>query len=200
MILNREEDQVLAMGRVEPILTHLYGILDHAVSFYFGDRYTDAARAEHSNTTAANCIYSHAETEMIRVADRVDGLSRIRVRQLHILNFRDLIVARFKKVKANGRHSNYLTLQQLDYDDQKTIPRIPDPAIRLTVGYQLDPTGTALERIMIARPIGRQIFWTSQVIVVDEVASWTDITPRRFVGMDVVDFDIERVRRGRGGR
>lgn len=83
----------------------------------------------------------------------------------------DVALARFKKVKANGKHSNYQTKQQQEYDDQLSFPEFPDPAYRLTASYQLDASGTAVERIMIARPIGRSIFWTSQVTVLDGAAT-----------------------------
>jgi len=67
------------------------------------------------------------------------------------------ITIRFKNVRPDGRSRNVQTQQQIDYDDQKPLPGLPDPARRLTVGYQLDPTGTALERIMVARSIGRTV-------------------------------------------
>ena len=193
-MLEREEDQQQAMESIADILPVLHGILDEAVTFYFSEEYSDAARAEHSTTTAANCIYSHAENRMISAADATPGLNTLKRRGLHVLNYKNRALARFKKVKPNGKHSNFQTKQQQDYDDQKTCPGFPAPAYRLTAGYHLDASGTYLERIMIARPLGRNIFWTAQVSMVDGLAQWEDITPKRFAGTDGADFDAKRAR------
>lgn len=198
-MLDRETDQNEAMEAAAPVLPLVYRILDKSVSFYFSDAYSNEARAEHDNRAMANCIYSHAEKRMIGASDEMAGLHSIKVKGLHVLNYMDCILTRFKKVGANGRHSNYPTRQQQDYDDQRTLPGIPEPAYRLTAGYQMDASGSALERIMIARPMGRSILWTAQVTMIEGVARWDDITPRRFGGMEGVDFDAERARERRGG-
>lgn len=199
-MLDREKDQNEAMEAIGPILPVIYRILDESVSFYFSDAYSDAARADHDNRAMANCIYSHAEKKMVAAAEAQEGLHSIRIQQLYVLNYRDKALARFKKVKPNGRHSNYQTKQQQDYDDQRTLPGLPEPAFRLTAGYQLDAAGSGLQRIMIARPIGRSVFWTAQVTMLENVATWEDITPQRFTGTDSSDFDAERARRRRGGK
>ena len=198
-MLDRDTDQTEAMQALDPILPVIYGILDESVAFYFGDAYSTAARAEHTDRAVANCIYSHAEKRMIESAEMVAGLNAIRLRGLVVLNYHDRALARFKKVNARGRHSNYQTKQQQDYDDQKTLPSIPEPAFRLTAGYKLDASGSSLERIMIARPMGRTVFWTAQVTLTEGAAAWEDITPQRFGGMDNNDFDADaaRARRGR---
>lgn len=198
-MLDRETDQNEAMEAVSPILPVIYRILDESVSFYFSDAYSNEARAEHDNRAVANCIYSHAEKRMIGAAETTPGLHSVKVKGLHVLNYRDLTVTRFKKVRPDGRHTNYQTKQQQDYDDQKHLEGIPGPALRLTAGYHLDAAGSALERIMIARPIGRNVFWTSQVTMIEGVARWDDITPKRFGGMEGGDFDAERARGGRRG-
>lgn len=197
-MLEREADQKQAMDAAEEILPLIYQILDESVSFYFSEDYSEAARADHDDRAMANCIYSHAERRMIGATDTVAGLASIRLKGLHVLNFRDRALLRFKKVKPNGKHSNYQTRQQADYDDQKIFEGFPDPAFRLTAGYQIDATGSSLERIMIARPMGRSVLWTSQVTMLDDVAHWEDITPKKFAGMEGSDFDAERARRHRG--
>lgn len=198
--MDREEDQSRAMTIAEPILGMLYGVLDEAVGFYFSKEYSDAARAEHTNTAVANCIYSHAEKRAAALAEVTPGLVVLEKRSLKVANYNDQALFRFKRVKANGKHSNYQTKQQQDYDDQKAFEFLPPEAVRLTVGYELDEAGAGLKRIMIARPIGRNIFWTSQVVLDAEAARWEDITPRRFATTEAIDFDAERARsRRRGG-
>lgn len=193
-MLDREEDQQKAMEAVADVLPVLYGILDEAVAFYFSEEYSDAARAQHSNTAAANCIYSHAEMFMATAADSSSGLHSLKRRGLHVLNYRDRALARFKKVKPNGKHSNFQTKQQKDYDDQKPFPNFPEPAYRVTVGYHLDASGSYLERIMITRPLGRDIFWTAQVSMMEGVAYWEDITPKRFAETEASDFGAKHAR------
>lgn len=198
-MIDREEDQNRAMAIAEPILPGLHAVLDEAVAFYFGDAYSDAARAEHTDRAVANCIYSHAEKRIAALAETTPGLQVIDLRSLRVANYRDQGLFQFKRVKANGKHSNYQTKQQQDYDDQKPFPEFPDPAIRLTVGYELDAAGAGLKRIMIARPIGRSIFWTAQVVMDAGAAEWEDITPRRFGATEAIDFDAERARARRRG-
>ncbi|MGJ0426629.1 hypothetical protein [Methylocystis sp.] len=199
-MIEREADQIAAMAAATPVLPLIYRILEESVAFYFSDEhYSDAARADHTDSAMANCIYSHAEKKLLAASDESAGVFAINARGMRVLNYRDVALARFKKVKPNGKHSNYPTKQQRDYDDQKTLPGIPDPAFRLTAGYQLDVSGSVLERIMIARPLGRNIFWTAQVTMIDSAVHWEDITPERFVGTGRSDFDADRARRRRGG-
>jgi hypothetical protein len=197
-MLDRDEDQAKAMGIAEFILAQLYGVMDDAVAFYFSDAYTDRARAEHTDRAVANCIYSHAEKRVAALAETIPGLTVIDRRSLRVANYKDQALFRFKRVKANGKHSNYQTKQQQNYDDQKPFPEFPDPAIRLTVGYELDEAGAGLKRVMIARPIGRTIFWTAQVVMAESAAQWQDITRRRFGVTEAIDFNADRARGRRG--
>lgn len=206
-MLDRDLDQNEAMEAAGPVLPLIFRILEESVAFYFGADYSVAARAEHTDRATANCIYSHAEKRMLGAADSLIGLHSLNIKDiralnikgLRVLNFQNKVLIRFKKVKANGKHSNYQTRQQEDYDDQKTLPGIPEPAFRLTAGYELDASGSVLERIMIVRPNGRNIFWNAQVTMIDDILQWEDITPKRFAGTEGSDFDADRAR-GRRGR
>ncbi len=195
--MDRDQDQQDAMKLAEPILGVVHEILDEAVGFYFGEEYSDAARAEHTSTAMKNCIYSHSQQRMYEREIDVVGMHVLDIKGMKVLNFRDQIVFRLKNVNENGRHKNYQTSQQVNYDDQFDLEGIPSKAIRLTAGYQLDASGTGLERIMIARPIGRNVFWTAQVEFEEEAVSWLDITPQRFTGTESNDFDAERARKNR---
>lgn len=200
MQLSREDDQDAAMVAIVPILPLVNDILNGAVEFYFGENYSDAARAQHTARAAANCIYSHAERLMLDADGTRVGLHILDVRGLRVMNWQDKALLRFKKVDANGRSSNYPTQQQQDYDDQLPIPDLPDPAVRLTAGYELAPAGVGLNRVIISRPVGKGILWSSQVVFLEDQASWVDITPQRFAGMSDSDFNAARARRARSGR
>lgn len=196
--VDRDEDQSRAMEIAEPILPGLYGVLDDAVAFYFGSDYTDRARAEHTERAVANCIYAHAEKRMVPLAEETPGLNIIDLRSLKVANYQDKALFRFKRVRSNGQHRNVQTKQQQNYDDQRPFSELPDPAVRLTVGYELDEVGAALKRVMIARPMGTTIFWTAQVVMESGAAQWQDITPRRFASTEGIDFDADRARGRRG--
>jgi len=196
--MNRDIDQSEAMNKAQPVLAIVHGILEDAVNFYFGDAYSDAARAEHDTRAMKNCIYAHSQNRMYVCEAENDGINILNVNGMKVLNFKDEVVLRLKNVNENGKHTNYPTEQQIDYDDQMELEGIPHKAIRLTAGYQLDSSGTELERIMIARPIGRSVFWTAQVEIEEEIAQWIDITPKRFAGTEVSDFEAGRARGNRG--
>ncbi len=191
------DDQELCMRLATPLLRGLYDALHDAKAMYEGEGYSAEVRAEHSDRGAASCVYDHAEKAMIRQFDGMKGVHFLNARGLLVLNYRDLVLVRWKKVSPSGRHRNYPTAQQRDYDDQKPLPGLPEAAKRLTAGYQLDASGTAIERVMIARPLGSTVWWAAQIVVVDDQASWIDITQTRFPGTERADFNAERARRRR---
>lgn len=183
------------MELAAPLLPEFHEAWHTAMAKYRS--YPPEFTAEHDDTTAANCIRSHMWKEVTRRFDGRPGCVLRSLQRLNVLIYRDAFVWRFKKVDAAGRHQNYQTDQQRDFDDQKPLPFIPDAAVRLTSGYQPDATGQAIERIIVARPFGRSIQWTAQINVVDSVASWIDITPQRLDGTE--RFDRKRPRSGEVG-
>jgi hypothetical protein len=108
------------------------------------------------------------------------------------LNYFDLALLRLKKVNGAGRSRNVLTKQQRDYDDQKPIPGLPPAAVRLVVGYQPDAAFSVIERVIVSRPLGKEILWSAQIVVADEAPAWFDVTPTRLAGTEAVDFDAAR--------
>ena len=122
------------------------------------------------------------------------GCHFLNIRGLEVLNYWDLALIRLKKVNGAGRWQNYATPQQRKYDDQLPLPGLPPEAVRLVVGYQPDAAFSAVERIIVSRPLGKTIRWTAQIVVSDDVASWADITPARFGFGDAVDFNPARRR------
>lgn len=196
----REEDQAEAMEVIGPILPFIYKIVEDATDLYFGSGYSPAVRAQHDNRAMGSCIFRHAETLLDERIGSVKGASVSRYRGLVGLSYQGRAVIRPKMVSPAGRHRNFATAQQLDYAYQIPLPGFPT-TFRLTAGYQLDDFNTRVERIMIARPIGRDVWWTSQVIMSEEIAKWEDITPPGFDGMDYVDFDVvRRSRKSHGPR
>jgi hypothetical protein len=180
------DDQEHCMKLAEPLLADFHGLWHHAFEQY--TKYPTEFTAEHDNTTMANCIRSHAWTEVVRRFEGKKGFNLLRLGRLNLLLHRHETVWRFKLVDSSGRRSNYQTEQQKDYDDQLPLPGLPTEAVRLTSGYKLDEASHAIERIVVARPIGREIEWASQVNMDGSSASWEDITPVRLPGTERMDF------------
>lgn len=175
------DDVSRCMALVEPLLHGLYECWDAADRMY-RNSYPSEVIAEHTDSVAAACRRQHAWMEAQRQFDGVPGCVLKRVRGLNLIILRDAAILRLKKVNGLGLHQNYQTEQQTDFDREEPLLDLPPEAVRLTAGYQLDPTGTVIDRKIVARVFGRSVLWTAQINVLADVASWVDITPRRLFG------------------
>jgi hypothetical protein len=162
---------------------------------FYQENYSAKVIAQQRDRTAANCVYDHGFHRMKEQLDQSPGCNFLHVRGLEVLNYLDLAVIRLKKVNGAGRWRNYQTKQQQNFDDQLPLRGLPLEAVRLVVGYQPDAAFTAIERIIVARPLGKTIRWTAQIIMADEKMSWVDITPERIPGTERTDFNPARRRR-----
>jgi hypothetical protein len=189
-----EEDEARCMALAQPLLRDLHEAW-HAAFAMYRVKYPEEVIAEHDDITTANCIRSHLWTDILRRFGERPGCALLAIRNLKILNYRDELVFRFKKVNGEGRHHNYQTKQQMDFDDQLPLPGIPSAATRLTSGYQPDAIGDVIERIIVSRPMGTRTTWAAQVNVIGDTASWVDITPVRLAGTERIDFHPRRRRR-----
>lgn len=170
------------LEQAKELLPDLYETCQVAMAKYRD--YPPELMAEHDDRAAANCIYRHMIMEAGRRFDGRAGCKFLDVKGLMVLNWRDEIVWRWKKVDRRGRHKNYQTKQQRVFDDRERLPGIPEPAIRLTCGYQPDATGLAIERVVIARPMGRSVQWAAQINMIEDAPVWVDITQPRFGGTE----------------
>jgi hypothetical protein len=186
-------DQDDCMSRIEPLFKVLHDALHDGMGFYLG-KYSKKVLAQHRDRTAANCVYDHAFHNLREQLDGEPGCHFLNRRGLEVLNYFDLALVRLKKVNGAGRAQNLRTKQQRDYDDQKSIPGLPDAAVRLIVGYQPDAAFSFVERVIVSRPLGKTIRWTAQIVVADDASKWFDITPDRLAGTEAVDFDSVRRR------
>jgi hypothetical protein len=75
------------------------------------------------------------------------------------------VLLRFKKLKGidDKRSSNYPTLFQMNYSSQQMLPGMPPEAARLTVGYVLDVTSTAVQGLFVTYPCGKMLHWDFEV-------------------------------------
>lgn len=183
-----DEDQLAVMAKLEPYLERIYGRFDAAFDLYLQE-YSDRARAELDERASASALWCHILKEFQREFLEEPGFHFIERRGLHLINMRDELVMRWKKVDENGRHRNADTEQQRQFDAQATFPDIPAAAARLVLGYQPDLAWSRIERVTVRRPKGR---WVSQIAMVGETYQWTDITPAE------LPFTKERGRRSTG--
>jgi hypothetical protein len=176
------------MTRLDPLLDEFSAIAHHAVNFFRG--YRPDVLVELSPRSAANCIYDHMVAECER---RFIGRSDVRLLDIRGLKLwligedRHHTVLRWKKMDEDGRSRNYPTKQAQDFDRQQQLPGLPALPVRIAVGYLLDPSGTSVRRVQVARPNGMRVDWCAAIVPVEqrgaEGKKWADVTQQsRFAG------------------
>lgn len=174
-MMTAEDSQDRVMAALEPYFPSIYPIFTSSLALY-RDQYPSVVRAEHSDRTAASSVYDHILAGFQRQFMEEAGFTFLYVRGLAVLNIRDVIVARFKKVNEDGVHRNLQTAQQKDFDGQADIPGLPPAATRIVLGYQPDATMSTVERVTVRAPFHD---WVAQIVEADTKYNWTDITPAR---------------------
>jgi hypothetical protein len=170
-----DPDQAKIMDILAPYLSRIAPIFEAAIETYNAE-YTPMARAEHSDRATANNVYCHAWHGLEREFADEFGFHFLKLRgNFHVLNIRDQLVIRAKKVDANGLWRNHKSKQQTAFDAQHELPGLPRAATRVVLGYQPDAAFSRVERVTLRRPKGR---WVSQIVEDGDSFIWVDITPR----------------------
>jgi hypothetical protein len=175
-----EQDDVMAF--LKPWLARIYAPFTRSMALYNGE-YPSKVRAEHTDSAAAHNVHCHIVPEFEREFDSEPGFHFLKIRGFRVLNIKDRIVARWKKVNEEGLHRNHDSEQQRIFDAQEQLPELPAAALRVTFGYEPDPAFSQCQRVMVARPQGKEIVWAAQIIEDGGACSWQDITPARLPGM-----------------
>ena len=170
------------MSFLTPWFERIYAQFPMAMSLY-NDDYPSRVRAEHDDSLTAHCVHRHVVTGFQREFDSDRGFHFLKPRGLHVLNIRDRVVARFKKVDAEGRHRNADTEQQRLFDCQSPLPGLPEEALRVTFGYEPDPAFSKCERVIVACPSGKAIRWAAQIVEDDDEYGWLDLTQPKLVAV-----------------
>jgi hypothetical protein len=165
------------IARVFHLLDDIDQIARLAFTTYRG--YPAEVLVEHSPRAAATNVYDHmvAEAER-RWIDRRSIVPR-NVRGLKVWIIGPDAVLRFKKMDEDGRSRQYPTKQARDFDRGLPLPGLPEPAIRMTAGYLLDPTQTQFIRAQVSKPRGPAIEWCVAIVPPTEPgrpATWQDLT------------------------
>jgi len=135
---------------------------------------------EHTPRAAATCTYDHMVAEAERRWIDRRGIVPKEIRGLKVWIVRDAAVLRFKKMDEDGRSRNYPTKQAKNFDDGATLPGLPEPAARLSVGYLLDGTQSQFIRAQVAKPRSHKtIEWCAAIVPASapgERTTWRDVT------------------------
>ena len=174
-----EQQQVMEF--LDPVLGRIVRPFHEAMKLY-NKGYSPSVRAEHDDSLAAHIMHRHVVHGWEREFSDTQGFHVLEYRGLKVVNIKDVLVGRFKKVDEEGRHRNHDSKQQRDFDGQLSLPGLPPSALCVTFGYEPDPAFSECARVMVVRPQGRSIIWASQIIEEEGSVSWVDITPQRFAG------------------
>ena len=171
-------DQQSVMASLDPFLDDFYAIAIHGHAMYH--RYPAEFLIEHSKRASAACIYDHMVEEAERRFATRSDVRAIEIRGLRLWIVGDLAVMRAKKMDEDGRSRNYPTKQAKAFDRMEQLPGLPAIPVRLTMGYLLDETETAIKRVQVAQPDGKNIDWCAAILPPEEAASsarrWIDVT------------------------
>lgn len=173
------------MQRLEPLLDDLDAIPRMAHGVYRS--YNPQHLIEHSVRAQATCIYDHMVAEAERRFGQRDGIRTLDIRGLKLWVVGQHTVIRFKKMDEDGTTSNYPTRQASDFDQNRVLDGVPPKPLRVSVGYLLDPTATAIERVQVARPNGRKrVDWCAAIVPTverqDDGKAWIEITKQTRFG------------------
>jgi hypothetical protein len=177
-------DESHCMALLEPHLGRLHKCMMAAFA-----RYNETPAhilAEHDERAATSGVHTHILHEIAREFSEVEGATILDCKGLKVLNLGDKLVLRFKQVDEDGRHQNHTSRQQERFDRQLPLPGLPPEATRLTLGYEADPAFAEIIRVSVGCPLGHKSLplWLAQINVMDEHASWEDITPARLPGTE----------------
>ncbi len=173
-----EWTQDQAMSQLDPIFEELDAICRGGLARY--QQYPPDIRIDHDARARAACVYAHMEADAhVRLNDLPD-VNPLVIRGLKVWIIGEMATIRFKKMDEDGRTRNYPTKQAADYDRQLPLPRIPYPPLNLVVGYLPNSLGTDVERVQVARPMGKTIDWCAAIVPTDEQIvgqqRWVDVT------------------------
>lgn len=76
-----------------------------------------------------------------------------------LLNVRDRVLIRFKKLDDTLRTHNYPTLFSLQFDAQADLPGMVSKLPRITVGYRLNYLQTDIENPLVVFSVGKRTKW-----------------------------------------
>lgn len=166
------------MARLDPIFDDLDAICRGGLERY--QQYPADVRIEHDARAKAACIYSHMESAAHARLTDAPGVVFKEIRGLKVWIVGEEATIRFKKMDEDGRTRNYPTQQAVAFDKQLPLRGIPLPPLNLVVGYWPNSLGTDVERVQVARPMGKMIDWCAAIIPTsDRIAGqprWIDVT------------------------
>lgn len=173
-----EWTQAEAMEQLDPVFDQIDLVCRGGLAIY--REYPPQFLIDHDGRAAATCIYTHmvalAEMHLTNAPNVVFKV----INGLKVWIIGERATLRFKKMDEDGRTRSYPTKQARDFDRQLPLPGLPYPPLNLVAGYLPDPTGTAVERVQVAKPAGKTIDWCAAIVPTsDQIVGqprWIDVT------------------------
>jgi hypothetical protein len=154
--LSKEEGLAL----LEPYFDDFWSVVESVWSAW--EEIADEGRMMISPTARANVLFSYIVHYARSLFADVDD-AQIYEGRLFLVGIGDAVL-RWKKLRSKKdlRSRNYPTLFQQEYNKQARLPGIPR-STRLTVGYVLNVTATAIEGLYLTCPLGNRIAWFIEI-------------------------------------
>ena len=154
--ISKEEAQTL----LEPYFDYFWSIAESTWSHW--ENVPENGRMMATATARANMLFSFIVHFARSVFSEIEE-AKIHEGRLFLVGIGDALL-RWKKLRGHDdlRSRNYPTLFQQEYSKQIRLPGIPR-STRLTVGYVLNVTATAIDALYITCPTGNKILWFIEI-------------------------------------
>jgi hypothetical protein len=113
----------------------------------------------HTARSRASIIHDHMIASARATFANDKGVRIFSKRGLSLINVKDSLLLRFKKMDKEKRTRNILTQQSFLFRAQLELPGIPAELTHLEAGYVLNDLQTALDGVYITCPNGKALEW-----------------------------------------
>ena len=143
-----------------------------------------------SKRTHANVMWQFLVHEAKNVFAGTDVIAKPG-RNTITFSCRNKVLMRFKKISENGLSSNYPTQTALDFNVMQMVLEGMPEAIRVDVGYVIDPATFRITELRVVQRDGKAVAWQYQIPEADEAIGGSSVAP---VETSPVDAGPSRVR------
>jgi hypothetical protein len=174
--------EAIVRSQLEPIYPHIRAIFRAAEGWW--QRMPEEIRGilrldkrTHANVTWQFLVH---EAKTVFAGTHVTAKASVNTITFSCAN---KVLMRFKKLSSQGISSNYPTQRSLDFNLQMVLPGMPE-AIRVDVGYVMDPATFAFAELRVVERAGNTAAWQFPIPDGDEGSSGGSITPIGTVPVD----------------
>jgi len=126
----------------------------------------------------ANVMYDLIRDEVERVFADDPTVSKYERFGVLWLNIQGKVVVRFKLLDKDRHAHNLATNRQRELSAQRELPDMPEEALRLTAGYQLDRSEAGINAILVTCYVGKtEIWWFDTSKLAQQPQLFPDVVP-----------------------